>query len=279
MKRKVFSFSPPKQHLTHYQLLIIHYSSISRNSQPFTYKFIIFQIKAENEISIDLQIPEDDETLNNIEDFQTPLKGKTIDIIAKLFHYIMDKNIIIPPDSFTFSKGPFVKCSYKANDGVLYFLEKSILFVHKPVLEIEHESIKEVDLARIQVSSLQQRSFDITIRLKKDKEEFQFSGLDRDEIDILQQYMNAKKIKLNNKDEDNNNIDMPHYTTTSSRRAPVSDELPELPSENEMADEDYNDSGEDNDDYGEDDEDEDEEEEEEEKEKKKKNKKKKVKEE
>ncbi len=191
----------------------------------------------------------------------------------------MDKNIIIPPDSFTFSKGPFVKCSYKANDGVLYFLEKSILFVHKPVLEIEHESIKEVDLARVQVSSLQQRSFDITIRLKKDKEEFQFSGLDRDEIDILQQYMKAKKIKLNNKDEDNNNIDMPHYTTTSSRRAPVSDELPELPSENEMADEDYNDSGEDNDDYGEDDEDEDEEEEEEEKEKKKKNKKKKVKEE
>ena len=261
-----------------YSLLILKLKSPLTQGNV-SYKFIIFQIKAENEISIDLQIPEDDETLNNIEDFQSPLKGKTIDIIAKLFHYIMDKNIIIPPDSFTFSKGPFVKCSYKANDGVLYFLEKSILFVHKPVLEIEHESIKEVDLARVQVSSLQQRSFDITIRLKKDKEEFQFSGLDRDEIDILQQYMKAKKIKLNNKDEDNNNIDMPNYTTTTSRRAPVSDELPELPSENEMADEDYNDSGEDNDDYGEDDEDEDEEEEEEEKEKKKKNKKKKVKEE
>ena len=243
-----------------------------------SYPFIIFQIKPENEIEVDLEIPEDDEDLNNIEDFKNPLKGQTIDVIAKLFHYIMNKNIIIPTKSFNFSKGPFVKCSYKANDGVLYFLEKSILFVQKPVIDIEHDSIKEVDLARIQASSMQQRSFDITVKLKK--ESYQFSGLDREEIDILQQYMNAKKIKLNMKDEDNNNIEMMNYTTTR-RRAPVSDELPNLPSEDEMADEDFDDSGEDNDEYNEGDEDNDDEEEEEEekKEKKKKDKNKKKKEE
>ena len=55
--------------------------------------------------------------------------------------------MIIPTKNFIFTKGPFIKCSYKANDGVLYFLEKSILFVHKPVIDIEHESIKEIDLA------------------------------------------------------------------------------------------------------------------------------------
>ena len=243
-----------------------------------SYPFLIIQLKEENEISIDLQIPEDDEDLNNIDDFQSPLKGKSVDVLSKLFYHIFEKRFIYPPSDLNFTKGPFIKCSYKANNGVLYFLEKTIVFAHKPVLDIEHDSIKEVDLARIQVSNMQQRSFDITIKLKK-KEEYQFSGLEREEIDILKQYMEAKKIKFNAKDEDNNDITMPAYTSTR-RRVQVSDELPNLPSEDEMGDEDFNDSGEDNDDYddGEDD-DEGEEDEEEEKEKKKKDKNKKKKEE
>ena len=243
-----------------------------------SYPFLIIQLKEENEISIDLQIPEDDEDLNNIDDFQSPLKGKSVDVLSKLFYHIFEKRFIYPPSDLNFTKGPFIKCSYKANNGVLYFLERTIVFAHKPVLDIEHDSIKEVDLARIQVSNMQQRSFDITIKLKK-KEEYQFSGLEREEIDILKQYMEAKKIKFNAKDEDNNDITMPAYTSTR-RRVQVSDELPNLPSEDEMGDEDFNDSGEDNDDYddGEDD-DEGEEEEEEEKEKKKKDKNKKKKEE
>jgi structure-specific recognition protein 1 len=243
-----------------------------------SYPFLIIQLKEENEISIDLQIPEDDEDLNNIDDFQSPLKGKSVDVLSKLFYHIFEKRFIYPPSDLNFTKGPFIKCSYKANNGVLYFLERTIVFAHKPVLDIEHDSIKEVDLARIQVSNMQQRSFDITIKLKK-KEEYQFSGLDREEIDILKQYMEAKKIKFNAKDEDNNDITMPAYTSTR-RRVQVSDELPNLPSEDEMGDEDFNDSGEDNDDYddGEDD-DEGEEDEEEEKEKKKKDKNKKKKEE
>jgi structure-specific recognition protein 1 len=237
-----------------------------------SYPFLIIQLKEENEISIDLQIPEDDEDLNNIDDFQSPLKGKSVDVLSKLFYHIFEKRFIYPPSDLNFTKGPFIKCSYKANNGVLYFLERTIVFAHKPVLDIEHDTIKEVDLARVQVSNMQQRSFDITIKLKK-KEEYQFSGLDREEIDILKQYMEAKKIKFNAKDEDNNNIDMPTYTSTR-RRVQVSDELPNLPSEEELGDDDFNDSGEDNDDYddGEDDDDEDEENEEEEKEKKKKEK-------
>ena len=255
-----------------YSLLILKLKSPVTQGNV-SYPFIIFQVKAENEISIDLQIPEDDEDLNNVEDFQSPLSGKTIDVISKLFHKIMNKGLIIPSKTL-FSKGPFVKCSFKANDGVLYFFEKSFLFVQKPVLEIEHDTIKEVDIARIQAANMQQRTFDITIKLKKDN--YQFSGIDMEEIDILKNYMNDKKINLKMKDEDNNNIEMLNYTSTR-RRAPVSDELPNLPSEEELGDGDYSDSGEDNEDYQEDEDDEEEEEEEEKKEKKKnKNKKRKV---
>ena len=251
-----------------------HFSNlILKLKSPLTqgntsYPFLIFQIKIDNEIEVELEIPENDDDLNGIDDFKTPLKGKTIDVIAKLFNYVMNKKILIPTENYNFSKGPFIKCSYKANDGVLFFFEKSILFVQKPVLDIEHDIIKEVDLVRLQESNMHQRTFDINVKLKK--ESYQFSGLDREEMEILKQYLDEKKIKLNMKDENNNEIEMVNYTTR--RRAPVSDALPELPSEDEMGDEDYNDSGEENDE-GDDNEDEDEdEEEEEEKEKKKKKK-------
>ena len=237
-----------------------------------SYPFVIFQIKAENELKVNLQIPEDDEDCQKmVEELPNPLEGRTVDVIAQLFKTIVHKNLIIPSESFSFNKGPFIKCSYKANDGVLYFLEKSFLFVHKPVLDIEHESIKEIDLARIHESGMQQRSFDMTIKLKSKKESYQFSGLDREEMDKLQEYIKAKKIKLNSVDENNNNVEMPNYPTR--RRAPVDEEIPDLPSEKELGDEDYVDSGE----GSEEDEDEEEEIEEEEKKKKKKKEKKKKK--
>ena len=236
-----------------------------------SYPFLIFQVNTEEEIEVDLEIPENDEDLNNIEDFKSPLKGTTIDVIAKLFHYIMNKTILLPSKNYNFINGSYIKCSYKNNNGMLFFFEKSILFVQKPVLDIEHELIKEVDLARLQESSMLQKTFDFTVKLKK--ETYEFSGLEREEIKILKEYLEAKKIKLNLKDDDNNDIDILNYT--SRRRAPVSDALPELPSEDELGDDDYNDSGEEDGEADDDEDDEEEEEKEEKKKKKDKNKKKK----
>ena len=253
----------------HFSFLILKLRSPLTQGNT-SYPFVIFQIKPENEIKIDLQIPENDEEIQKkLENLKNPLEGKTVDVIAELFNNIVNKNLIIPSQNFIFSsKGPYIKCSYKANDGVLYFLEKTILFVHKPVLDIEHESIKEIDFTRVHESGMLQRTFDMTIKLKK--ESYQFSGLDREEMDSLQEYIKAKKIKLNNVDENNNNVDMPNYTTR--RRAPVNEEVPDLPSEEDLGDDDYSDSGEGSD------EDEDEEEEVEDKKKKKKKEKKEKKE-
>jgi structure-specific recognition protein 1 len=42
-----------------------------------------------------------------------------------------------------------VKCSLKANDGLLFPLEKSFIFVHKPTLIIHFADIELVDFQRI----------------------------------------------------------------------------------------------------------------------------------
>ena len=253
----------------HFSFLILKLKSPITQGNT-SYQFFIFQIVPENEIKVDLIIPEDDEEIQKkLESLDNPIEGQTVDVIAQLFNNIFNKNLIIPSKNISFTKGPFIKCSYKANDGALYFLEKTILFIHKPVIDIEHDSIREIELARIHESGMQPRSFDMTIKIKSEKENisYQFSGLDREEMDNLQEYIKSKKIKLKSVDEDNNNVDIPNISTR--KRAPVNEEVPDLPSDEELVDDDYSDSGEGSD------EDEDEEEEDEDDKKKKKNKKKK----
>lgn len=64
------------------------------------------------------------------------------------------------------------------------------------------------------------------------KEEIQFTGIEKDELEEISSYFQGKKIKINLIDENLNSVDMP---TMSKRRtrAPVTDKPMELPSEEE----------------------------------------------
>ena len=61
-------------------------------------------------------------------------------------------------------------------------------------------------------------------------------------MDKLQEYIKDKKLKLNSVEENNNNIDIPNFSTR--RRIPVEQEALDLQSEKELGDDDYIDSGE-----------------------------------
>ena len=223
------------------------------------YPYIIFQILSDVENSIKLNFGEDNqsELKNKFEtlDENNVLEGKSMDIIAQLFNALIGVGVIIPSQNFTFNTGPYIKCSYKVNEGVMYPLEKSILFVHKPVLYILHKEIAKINFARLQESAGQQRTFDIIV--KTEKNSYKFSGVDKNEMVSLKNYFEGKKIKINIVDENYNSVDLNAYT--SRRRARVDDEeVPELPSEEESIsngdyseDDSYEENENDNDDDGE----------------------------
>lgn len=195
------------------------------------YPFLIFQILSDEEASINLNISDKDEELKkNFEN--DSIEGKLMDIIAQLFNGLINIGVIIPNKNFSFNSGPYIKCSYKVNDGVLYPLEKCLLFVHKPVLYILHKDINQINFARLQESGGQQRTFDIIVKTIKDN--FKFVGLDKNEMELLKKYFEGKKIKLNMVDENYNNIDMNNYKTSTRRRTHVDEEVPELPSDEEL---------------------------------------------
>ena len=198
------------------------------------YPFLIFQILSDEEDTINLNISEKDVELKkkfeNIEN--NSIEGKLMDIIAKLFNALINVGVIIPSKNFSFNSGPFIKCSYKVNEGVIYPLEKCLLFVHKPVIYIIHKEIKYINFERLHESSGQQRTFDMIVKTSRDS--YKFVGLDKNEMELLKKYFDGKKIKLNIVDENYNNIDINNYSANTRRRTHVDEEVPELPSDEEL---------------------------------------------
>lgn len=62
------------------------------------------------------------------------------------------------------------------------------------------EEITRINFARFKKSSTQ-RSFDITVVTKKD--EYDFSGIDKNEFDELVNYFKSKNVKIASDDGDN----------------------------------------------------------------------------
>ncbi|GMF70019.1 unnamed protein product [Aspergillus oryzae] len=68
-----------------------------------------------------------------------------------------------------------VKCSIKANEGLLYFLDKSLIFVPKPATYIQVENIAIITMSRVGGAVSASRTFDITVSLKAGMGEHQFT--------------------------------------------------------------------------------------------------------
>ena len=98
-----------------------------------------------------------------------------------------------------------MKCAFKASEGYLYPLERSLVFIDKPVIYIPLEDITKVDFMRFKKSSMQ-RSFDITVITKKDQ--IEFSGIDRNEFDEIFNYFKSKNVKVGSEDGEENLTNM-----------------------------------------------------------------------
>lgn len=82
-------------------------------------------------------------------------------------------------DLFSHHQQSGVKCSIKANEGHLFCLDKSFMFVPKPATYISFENISVIVMSRVGGAISASRTFDITITLKGGQGEHQFSNINR----------------------------------------------------------------------------------------------------
>mmetsp|Transcript_42031 Transcript_42031/g.69220 ORF Transcript_42031/g.69220 Transcript_42031/m.69220 type:complete len:593 (+) Transcript_42031:67-1845(+) len=118
------------------------------------------------------------------------MSGPTYDVLSRVF-MALSKIKIIAARKFESSDGQkCVSCSFGANQGLLYPLEKSMFFIWKPVSYIRHADIEHVEILRMEQGTV--RLFDLQLKLRKKETSIVFTGIDRADYEPLMRYFLAK---------------------------------------------------------------------------------------
>jgi structure-specific recognition protein 1 len=164
--------------------------------------FIVMNFNKDTEETVTLNMPPADIKRHFGEELTDTLEGKLFDIVSRLLKVLVGVNIIIPGIFRSFGDTHAIKCSIKASDGYLFPLQKSFIFINKPVIYIPFEDIRFIEFARVSERSVStNRSFDLNIATKGSNNH-QFTGLDRQEYKPLFQFLEKKKIPIRNIEEE-----------------------------------------------------------------------------
>ncbi|KAF4762951.1 hypothetical protein HAV15_001481 [Penicillium sp. str.  len=188
-------FLLPKNDDTH-TLIVLGLDPPLRQGQT-RYPFLVMQLKLDEEISLEMNMTEDILKSQYKDRLQPHYEEPIHQVVTKVFRGLSGKKVIMPSKDFSSHHGhQGVKCSIKANEGLLYFLDKSLMFVPKPATYIQMENIAIVTMSRVGGAVSASRTFDIAVSLKGGLGEHQFSNINRSKNPS--RTFKAKNIRIKN---------------------------------------------------------------------------------
>jgi len=120
-------------------------------------------------------------------------------VVASIFKGLTGKKITSPSREFaSHHQQSGVKCSNKANEGNLFFLDKAFLFIPKPAVFMSFDNVQHVTLSRVGGSVSASRTFDMTVTLKEGQGEYQFNNINREEQQPLEAFLKIKNLRIKN---------------------------------------------------------------------------------
>lgn len=165
------------------------------------YPFIVIQFSKDSEESVSVKMSQEDIQSQFSGEISQHMEGKSFDIVSRLIKAFTKALIIIPGNFRSKNDSSAIKCSVRASEGHLYPLQKSFIFIPKPVIYIKFEDIRYVEFARItEDSATTNRTFDLNIYSKTGT--FQFTGVEREEFPGLQDFLVKKKISIRKTEEE-----------------------------------------------------------------------------
>lgn len=174
----------------------IHYSIVLGFSKPLRqgntiYPYIIFQFKKVKKLELEMKATQ--EILQEVNKNLKPVySGPAYEVVAKLFKMIIGVNIIIPGSFRTTSGHSSLKCNVGNQEGYLFMMNKSMIFIKKPVIYIRLGDVARVEFQRVS-GGINMRGFDFEVILRSGISTI-FSGADKRELESIMSYF--KKAKL-----------------------------------------------------------------------------------
>jgi len=143
------------------------------------YPFVVMQFKREDDIELDLNMSAEELQEKYQDKLQEHYTGPMYIVLTHLFRGLAGKKVISPSKDFVSRHGQSgIKCSIKANEGHLYCMDKSFMFVPKPATYVAFDNVSLVTMSRVGGAVSASRTFDITVALKQGGEH-QFSNINR----------------------------------------------------------------------------------------------------
>lgn len=152
------------------------------------------------EHSVDVNLTEEEIAQRYDSQLQPRMTMGLSSLVAKIFK-VMTQTAVFVPRQFKSFRGDFcVRCSVKTNDGLLYPLSKSLIFINKPTLIIKYDDIETVEFQRyIPSANSATRNFDLLVTVKSgtgDTPSYMFASIERTEFAALSDFFRSKGMNV-----------------------------------------------------------------------------------
>ncbi|XP_035206480.1 FACT complex subunit Ssrp1-like [Stegodyphus dumicola] len=184
------------------------------------YHFLILLFSKEEETTVELSLSEESIKEKYEDKLHKEMSGPTFEVISRVMKAIVQRKITVPGSFKGHSGTQAIACSYRAGNGLLYPLERGLIYVHKPPVHIRFDEIASVNFARSGGST---RSFDFEIETKSGVVHT-FSSIEKEEYGRLFDFANSKKLRIKNRNSGLTTKEKPVYNEDELVDSDVEDE-------------------------------------------------------
>ena len=170
-----------------------------RKGQTF-YNTILCQFHNDEEVDVELALGDDALAARNEKGARLSrgMHGPFPDIFAKVLRGLSGAKLT-RPGAFRDASGEgfAVRCSFKADDGYLYPLERAFFYVQKPPLLMPYDDVESVEFMRQSSGITAAKTFDLAVRMKSGQDHL-FRSIPRSEWTNLFEWIQAKQLRIDN---------------------------------------------------------------------------------
>ena len=170
------------------------------------YQHLVMSMKAYKELTADIFLNEEECVKQYGKDsrgeaaLKPRMTGDLHTLVATIFKVLTRKKVYVSGKYKNFKGGDGIYATMKTHSGLLFPLQRNLLFIHKPTTFIRYGDIQNVEFERYTGSRGSSHTFDLRVRCRsvggEQPREYFFTSIGRDEYTNLLAFLLAKNVNV-----------------------------------------------------------------------------------